>query len=139
MMRNSSRLARELVWISQSGTDSYCHRNDTYCLTRSGLCYRIDNQTSRRVNVCLRSRHPLQHCSRRIIHTLSIAIQKANSPIIGLPTRIALFVVVAVPLLRVRFVLKGRTRSIPGSPFSHVTHLLLTLLKSSSTSIRHYI
>jgi hypothetical protein len=102
-MRNSSRLAQELVWISQSGIDSYRRRKDTYCLTRSGLCCRIDNQTSRRVNVCLQSRHPLQHCARRIIHTLSIAIQKANSPIIGLPTRIALFVVVAVPLLRAFF------------------------------------
>ena len=102
-MRNSSRLPPELVRIGQSGTDSYRRRNNTCCLTRSGLCCRIDNQTSRRVNVCLQSRHPLQHCARRIIHTLSIAIQKANSPIIGLPTRIALFVVVCVPLLTIFF------------------------------------
>ena len=102
-MINSSRLAPELVRIGQRGTDSYHSRNDTFCLSRNGLHGRIDHQTSRRVNVCLQSRHPLQHCSRRIIHTLSTAIQKTNSPIIGLPARIALFVVVAVPLLRVCF------------------------------------
>jgi len=37
---------------------------------------------------------------RRIIPALSIAIQKANSPIFGLLARIALFVLVDVPLLR---------------------------------------
>ena len=40
---------------------------------------------------------------RRIIHTFSLDVYKANSPIIGLPARIALFVVVDVPLLRVFF------------------------------------
>jgi hypothetical protein len=40
---------------------------------------------------------------RGIIHAPTIAIHQANSPIIGLPARIALFVVVAVPLLRVFF------------------------------------
>jgi hypothetical protein len=36
-------------------------------------------------------------------------------------------------------VLKLRTRYSPGPPCFHVTHLLLTLLKSSSTEIRHYV
>jgi len=42
-------------------------------------------------------------CVSRTNHSFSIVIQKANSPIIGLPARTALFVVVAVPLLRVFF------------------------------------
>jgi hypothetical protein len=40
---------------------------------------------------------------RRMIHAIPIVIQKAGSPMIGLPARIALFVVVDVPLLRVCF------------------------------------
>jgi hypothetical protein len=38
-----------------------------------------------------------------MIHAIPIVIQKAGSPMIGLPARIALFVVVDVPLLRVFF------------------------------------
>ena len=38
-----------------------------------------------------------------MIHALSIVIYKAGSPMIGLPARIALFVVVCVLLLRVFF------------------------------------
>jgi len=64
---------------------------------------RIDHQTSRRAIVCLISRHPFWQCVRRMIHALPIVIQKAGSPMIGLPARTALFVVVDVPLLRVFF------------------------------------
>ena len=38
-----------------------------------------------------------------MIHALAIVMQKVSSPMIGLPARIALFVVVDVPLLRVFF------------------------------------
>ena len=38
-----------------------------------------------------------------MIHALPIVMQKAGSPMIGLPARIALFVVVCVPLLTVFF------------------------------------
>jgi hypothetical protein len=38
-----------------------------------------------------------------MIHALPIVIEKAGSPIIGLPARIALFVVICVPLFRVFF------------------------------------
>ncbi len=69
----------------------------------SGLCGRIDHQTSRRANVCLQSPHPCWQWVRRMIHALPIVIEKAGSPMIGLPARIALFVVVGVPLFTVFF------------------------------------
>jgi len=56
-----------------------------------------------RASVCLKSQHPFWQCMRRMIHAIPIVIQKAGSPMIGLPARIALFVVVDVPLLRVCF------------------------------------
>ena len=65
---------------------------------------------------------------RRIIHALPIVIQKADSPMFGLPARIALFVVVCVPLLRVFFRVEIEDQVNTWSSI-HVTHLLFPLIK----------
>src|SRR5437773_12164882 len=77
--------------------------------------------------------------SMAMIHAIPIIIEKAGSPMIGLSARITLFVVVCVPLLAIFFCVEMEDQVFTWSSIFHMTHLLFTLLKSSSTSIRNYV
>ena len=77
-----------------------------------------------------------------MIHALPMVMQKAGSPMIGLPAKIARFVVVCVLHLSVSSVLKWRTRCAPGPPFFscdtspvHTTKVLIYIRSDITSSV----